>query len=358
MLDEIFERLKNSMPEKYEKETPGFLIYDTLKAFAIEYSKMYKSLDLIAKKLDPKNLIGEELERETALRRGIKRKPATYSTGKLYIKGTAQIKYGSLFSTVNNITFSSEEDKDISREGFIKIKCSLPGEIGNVGANSINQIPITIPGIEKINNPKGTYGGFEEESDKSLLERYIEDIKKPINSNNVYHFEKWARNVPGVGRAKIIPTWNGNNSVKVVILDNNMLPAPLNIVEACQNYIDPKDQDKWGKGYGQAALGSYCTVIPASAKECEVYCQIQKSSNYSQDFIKNQAEKLIISYFKDLAFNNKVDFVSYAKVAAIIVEIEGVIDLGRFTLNSKNENITLNNEEVPVLSAITIEVIK
>lgn len=356
MIDEIFKRLKDNMPEKYEKETPGFLTYDILKASALEYVKIYDAVALINKKRDPRNLVGDELELETNLKRGIKRKPATYSIGELYIKGTGSIKIGNLFSTPDNIKFVSVEDKDILGEGLIRIKCEEEGEIGNVGAGSITQVPITIPGIEKINNTQSTYGGYEKESDDSLLERYLEDLRKPINSNNIYHFEKWARDVSGVGRAKVFPTWNGNNSVKVVLIDDEMLPAPQNIIEACQEYIDPKDE-RWGKGYGQAALGSYCTVTAAIPKNCEIYCQVQKSQNYSQEFIKKQAEEFIKEHFRDIAFDDKIDFVSYAKIAALIVDIEGVLDLGTLTINGENEKIMLGEEEVPVLTTLIIEVI-
>lgn len=213
---EIFENLKTNMPDKYEKETAGFLTYDILKASAIELEKVYAVEEAIKAKLDPSKLVGDELTRECYYRRGVARKQATSAKVILTVTGNGTVTKGDLFSTANNIKFSSLETKTITATGTIIAECTIAGIVGMVGAGSITQIPITIAGITAVNNELASYDGFEAETDESLLERYLDDIQRPAASNNIYHFEKWAREISGVGKAKVFPAWNGNNSVKSV----------------------------------------------------------------------------------------------------------------------------------------------
>jgi len=354
---DILKRLQDEMNSKYENATPGFFTYDVLKSEAVEFKKLYEAIQVIADKLDPRNLTGEDLERETSLRRGIIRKKATKSTGELIVNGTGNIVIGSLFSTADNVQFVSTENKTISGTDIIQIECTDFGTIGNIGVGLINQMPITIQGITSVTNEIATFGGYEQETDTSLLERYLYDIQNPITSNNIYQFEKWARDVPGVGKAKIFPTWNGNNSVKVVILDDDMLPAPSNIVETAQTYIDPIGIDLWGKGYGKSALGSYCTVISATAKTININVDIAKSDNYNLTNIETSFKTTITEYFKEIAFDELINFISYAKISSLIINTPGVLDVSNLKINDGTSNIDLNSEEVAILGTTVIEVV-
>lgn len=352
--DEIFESLKSNMPAEYEKETAGFLTFDILKAVSLEDEKLYAVVKAVEEKLNPANLKGDELTRECLYRRGVVRKPATYAEVTLTITGTGTISIGSLFSTANDVKFASLEQKVIAGTGTILAQCTTAGAIGVVGANSITQIPITIAGITEVNNLSASYDGFEEETDESLLERYLDDVQKPATSNNIYQFEKWAREIAGVGKVKVFPTWNGNNSVKVAIINDDMLPASNSLVDEVQEYIDPIDVAKWGKGYGQSAIGSYCTVISGVAKTCNISATITKSNNYTTEQIQSAIITAVTDYFKDIAFHETINYISYAKIAGIIVNIEGVLDVSNVQINNGVVNVNIGAEEVPVLGTVTI----
>lgn len=349
----IFEDLKSAMPSEYEKETPGFLTYDLLKSAAIELDKMYEAVKVVESKLNVTNLIGDELSNECYYRRGIARKLATYAKVVLRITGNGQIYSGHTFSTPNGVRFSSLTDIYISGTGTINAQCDTVGTIGVVGAGSITEIPTTIPGITAVNNEAASYDGFEEETDESLLERYLDDVRSPATSNNIYHFEKWAKEISGVGKARVLPCWNGNNSVKVIVINADMLPASSNIVQAVQEYIDPMGTN-WGKGYGQAAIGSYCTVESATAKELNISAIITKSINYTTAQITSSIQAALRIYFKDIAFDEKTTYISYAKITSLIMSVPGVIDAADLYVNGLMVNVTLSNSEVPVLGAVTI----
>ena len=353
-VNEIFESLKSNMPSKYEKETAGFLTYDILKAVSIGNGDLYQVAKAIEEKLNPANLTGEELTRECLYRRGITRKAATKAEVTLTITGTGTITEGDLFSTANDLKFASLETKAITATGTILAQCTTTGIVGVVGANSITQIPVTIAGITAVTNLTASYDGFEEETDESLLERYLDDVQKPATSNNIYQFEKWAREIAGVGKVKVFPTWNGNNSVKVVIINDSMLPASNNLVDEVQEHIDPIDPAKWGKGYGQSAIGSYCTVAAGIEKTCNISATITKSNNYTTEQIQSAIVTAITNYFKDVAFHEAINYVSYAKIAALIVGVDGVLDVSNVQINGGVVNINLNADEVAVLGTVTI----
>jgi len=350
----IFDRQKSNLPSEYEKDTAGFLTYEIIKVNAIELAIQETYTEALQSKLNPENMTLEELMIEARTRRGIIRKEATPAQVVLTVTGQGTVNEGDLFSTLNKVLFKANETIVINLIGTVKAECLEAGTIGMVGTESIIQIPVTLEGITGVTNLEASYDGFEAESRESLLERYLDDVRKPATSNNIYHFEKWAREVAGVGRAKVFPTWNGNNSVKVVILNDNMLPASVNLVSDTQTYIDPIDVSKWGKGYGQAALGSYCTIAAGTQKTCNVVATITKSANYTTEQIRLAIVEAITKYFQEIAFHETINYVSYAKISAIIVNIEGVLDVSSLTLNGTTANIILASEEVAVLGSVTI----
>ena len=354
-MSEILKNMQDNMPEEYENKTPGFLTYDLLKSVSLEVDKLISKVEGVEKKIDPQNMNIEELEIEAKTRRGIIRKKATNAKVILNVTGQGTINIGDLFSTKSNIQFQSLETKLIDTSGQIEAESTQIGSVGMVGIGTIIQFPITLQGINIVINNDPSYDGFDSESHESLLERYLDDVQNPITSNNIYHFEKWTREVAGVGKVKVFPTWNGNNSVKVVILDDNMLPASSELVTLTQEYIDPIESEKWGKGYGKSALGSYCTVISATQKLIDISATITKSSNYTLDNIKLDIENSITEYFKTVAFDEQLNYISHAKIVSLIVSIEGVLDVANVSVNgSLSNNVILGLEEVAVLGSVSV----
>lgn len=58
------------------------------------------------------------------------------------------------------------------------------------------------------------------ESDSSLVERYLDDIRRPPTGGNQYDYMKWARSVDNVKDAYSFPLVQGIGSIDVVILAN------------------------------------------------------------------------------------------------------------------------------------------
>lgn len=96
---------------------------------------------------------------------------------------------------------------------------------------------LCIQGIVAITNELPFTGGYEAESKESIIERYYTKLRKPVSSGNKYHYEQWALECTGVGKVKVKPLWNGDNTVKVIIADSNNEIASAELIETVQNYI-------------------------------------------------------------------------------------------------------------------------
>lgn len=260
-VDTIHNTMLSNIDDAYQK-TEGFPTYDITRGEAFALLELWKKAEEIERKQNVDNLTGDELTRVVFQRKGTQRKVATKSVCNLRIvDGNGTIHEGDLFESESGIQYESLENKDVVNNSIIKIRCTKAGAVGNVPKGSITQMPITIAGINAVINDDAAKGGEDEEADDDLRERYYEELREPATSGNDYHYKQWAKEVEGVGEANIIALWNGNNTVKVVIINSDRKAASTDLVKRVQNYIDPESK---GIGEGQAPIGSHCTVVSAT----------------------------------------------------------------------------------------------
>jgi len=347
----------SNISDEYEKST-GFPTADIVKSNAIELAKVYVAIQKLIDKVDVDLLTGDELSKYVKQRKGIIRKEATYAKATLTISGTnVAINQGDLFSTLNNVQFESLETKVIDGTATIDVICTQAGNVGMVGSNSITFMPITIPGVISVANLQASYDGFEAENDDSLRERYYEALQTPATSGNVYHYMRWAKEVSGVGNAKVFSLWNGDNTVKVLIIDADMQPASVDLVTEVQDYIDPTgtNNETWGTGVGQAPIGAYCTVESAIGRLIDIEVDVDIASGYTLDEVKVNIEDKVKNYLKTIAFSNTINYVSHAKIGQLILESDGVLDYRNLSVNgSITDNVLVADEEVAVVGTITV----
>lgn len=344
----IHQEMLDEIPSIYDK-IDGSFIYDSTKPAAIELEKAYQDLDSVADKLSIDNLTGDELAQRVRERTGIVRNPATKAIGVLNVTGTGTITTGDLFQTAAGIQFEANETKAITTNGTVNIQAVLAGSSGNIPANQINFIPVSISGIVSVTNLTAAYDGFEAKSDAALLVRYYERIQTPATSGNKAHYKNWAKEVPGIGDAKVFSLWNGDNTVKVTIINADKEPASAGLVATVQEYIDPNSE---GLGEGQAPIGAYCTVVSATAKIVNVQLTVTLEPGYTVEMVQDTVEASLTNYLRSIAF--QAEIVSYALIGANIINSEGVLDYSGLLVNGATANILLGAEETPVLGTVTI----
>ena len=404
--EQITADILTNLPDKYQKSV-GFLAWDYARAIAIGgFNAIYDLLKYICSMGDLNNYKYDDLVKFVYQRRGIVARVASYATGSLTVTGTGTITTGDLFQTEAGMKFESLETKTITESGTISIQAVDAGADGNVPENTIVVIPVTIAGISTVTNPTAMAGGYDKETKESIIERYLDDLQKPITSNNIYHYIKWAKEVTGVGNAKIKPLWDGDNTVKVVIINSDNEVADNALVNSVQKYIDPfgyevtdgtltgyvqnynasgvqvgeivysdyslstvlkiaesgefsyvsTTKNGWGYGNGQANIGAYVTVISADAKNINIVVDVTLKDGAILTDVENSIREQINAYFKESVFTDS--YISYANIGACVLNSDGVLDYDNLTVNSGTNNIPLvdtnSSTEIAYLNTLTV----
>ncbi len=350
-VEKVHDELLGNVSDTYQK-TEGFPTWDILKATAFGIKRVWDKVFDLEYKQDVDNLTGVDLERFVYQRKGINRKAATAAIGTIKIvRGAGEIVKGALFSTSGGIEFKAAETKTVAENDTVMVEAVVPGIAGNVATGTIVEMPVTIPGIAKITNDKPTVDGYEAETDTSLRQRYYEALREPATSGNIAHYRRWAREVEGVGDCKVYPLWKGDNTVQVVIVDDNGLVPNSETVKRCQDYIDPNSA---GTGMGEAPIGAYCTVTAAVGLDINVVATIILDNTVQLDVIKANVEKAIKKYLASVALN--AEYVSAAKIGNIIISTDGVSDYYGLKVNGNTDRVAVPDKNVAVLKGVNLNV--
>jgi len=342
-VDQLHQDMLDQVDDSYQK-TIGFPTWDILRAVAVALAPFTDTLAAISEKLDVENLSGEELRRFIKQRSGITFKEATQAAAVLTVTGNGIVPKGMLFESAGGVQFTADAEIVIDGVGQVPVTALLAGTAGNVGAGSITMIPKTVQGITACNNQQPASGGYAEEQDESLRERYYEFLQTPATSGNISHYKQWAKKVPGVGDAKVFPLWKGANTVQIVIINDQMQPAATTLVKAVQDYIDPNSA---GTGEGEAPIGAYCTVASAQPLQINISVTLIYSTGYTTADIRGK----ITEYLKSIAF--KQNYVSVGRIGDTILDTVGVADYADLRINSGVQNITVPEKSVAVLGLVT-----
>lgn len=270
---------------------------------------------------------------------GLERKEGTKAKAEMTFTGKSGtvISAGNVFLTEDGCEYILDSTVTIGVSGSGKgsITASEVGEKYNTDINTITGQYKSINGLTDVTNSTAAIGGTDKESDKSLVERLYEFWRQPATSGNVYHYKRWAKEVKGVGEAKIFPLWNGNGTVKVVIASSEMKQCSEEIVKNCAEYIETV-----------RPIGADVTVESAVEKPVNISAVLQLSGSRSISEIKADIEKRTEKYLKKIAF--KASTLLYNKIGYIILDTEGVIDYTSLKINGSSTNIAINDNELVV----------
>lgn len=348
-VETVHGQMLEAISDEYQKSV-GFPAWDITRAFALAVCSLGDDVDTAVGKTDVDALSGDELSRWCAQRRGITRRAAVAASGTVTIvTGQGEINTGNLFESEGGIQFRAAESKTVTEGDTVAVEAVIPGISGNVAANTVTKMPVTLSGIAVVTNEKAMTGGYDEETDEALRERYYNDLTIVQNGANANSYTKWALDVSGVGRVKVFPLANGANTVEVCVIGSDMRPAAASLVKAVQDYIDPGIT---GSGAGVAPMGAYCTVTTAAAKSINITCVATLMPGYSQATVLANIKAKITAYLQSVAFTGT--YVSYAKVADAVMDAEGVSDYAAMKVNGGTDNIPIADREVAVLGTISI----
>ncbi|MBS7225481.1 MAG: baseplate J/gp47 family protein [Clostridiaceae bacterium] len=127
------------------------------------------------------------------------------------------IDYFNLFETAGGVQFRAGESIEVKGTAEVLVSCVTAGAAGNVAASTVTAMPVQIAGISAVTNPEPMTGGYDAESDKSLMERFLNQLQHPATSGNAWHYSEWAHEVAGVGEV----IGHGAGTVDVTVLGSD-----------------------------------------------------------------------------------------------------------------------------------------
>ena len=339
-----------------EKAPPGIdtsegsFFWDTTRPGAIEKAQLVQfTLQNLLQIFFVQTSYGQYLDYLGQVR-GVTRLPATPSTGKVKFTGQpgTVINAGTRVSTQSSanssaIIFETTESGVINEQGEVTVSavCTEAGTIGNVPAGTIVLMVEPVEGVTSVTNPEPFTGGTDVEDDDAFRERILDARRLPITSGNKHHYRYWAMEVPGIGDAKVFPTWNGPGTVKVIIIDANKRAASPELIAAVAEHIEES-----------RPIGAAVTVDTATEKQIDITADVTLIDGYTIQQVQQSYREAVVDFFNEIAFVE--DYVSYAQLGRMLLQIPGVMDYANLLINGSINNVMLNEEEIAIAGTVTL----
>lgn len=295
--------------------------------------------------------------------KGVFRHPATPATGTVIFTGQPGTVIPAGFVVLTEaagpspaIEFQTKERVQISEDGTATaaVECLEPGTAGNVAANTITLLSEPIAGVTSVINPEPFTGGTEMEDDDSFRERVLAVYDEPL-SGAKKDYERWAKEVPGVGSVYVIPLWNGPGTVKVLVTDANGQPANEDLIAAVQNHIAPDGP----LGGGKAPIGAHVTVDAPEVFAVDIAFSLFLKDGYDAEIVVENIKARLRDFLAGFELNTgdrPPERITVTKVGHEILSVDGVADYASLTLNGNDDYVEIPVAKIPVLGEVTVSI--
>lgn len=336
-------RMLEDVPDGYDK-TAGSFHWDMLDPVAAEIVRTQQTGEAAVESVFVMTAEGADLDRVVWDRAALTRKEATYAVGEVTVTGNSgtTVPLG-LIVAADSVDFRTTEAGTIGEDGTVTlpVMCTTAGSAGNVIAGSVKRFGISYTGLYSVTNPEAMHSGYDAETDEDLRERCLDAIRDPGSSGNATHYREWAMSVAGVGGARVIETWDGPGTVKVVLIGADHLPVDESVAETAAAYIET-----------QRPVGAQVTVTSAVETQINVSASVTlKAGGTVENAAADFTEKLI-QYLGNMAF--RTNTVSHAKVGALLIGANGVDDYEDLMLNGAEDNLILDDDQVGTIGTVTL----
>lgn len=365
--DYFLRKMLDAVPDNIDKRE-GSIIYDALAPAALVMGQQSLDMANVIKETYIKTASGEFLDYR-AIEHGTSRYPATQTEAKAKVLNDKKeplnnVQIGDKFASIGDspIFYAVTKVND-------DLTVELTAEVKGSSANSyIGQILPVTPNdllswaeITEITAP-----ARDVESDDHLRARLLSSQSWIAYGGNVADYLDMTSKIDEVGAAQIYPTWNGGGTVKVVILNNDLMPASASLVQKVKNTLDP--EDKQAAGYGLAPIDHNVTVTAPEKLIVNIDISVKLDDTKVARYVKDSIIKAIEDYFQSLRkdwpdINQRLgrgyeQTIYRSKILSQVMLTEGVVNAKLPSLNSKDADIDLvfNNakSQLPVVGTVTI----
>lgn len=204
------------------------------------------------------------------------------------------------------------------------------------------------------------------ETDEHLRARLLNSNSWVAYGGNIADYLDMTSKIKDVGATQVYPTWDGPGTVKLVILNNDLMPASTTLLKKVKEEIDPEDSET--QGYGLAPIDHRVAVVAPDKLKINVDMAVTIIDSVSIDTIRANINKSLEDLFKSLrqewstvnaTTGRGYSLVVYrSKILSRVMMLEGVVNATMPRLNGKDEDLQLvfNNttSQLPVLGEVNV----
>ena len=270
---------------------------------------------------------------------GVYRKEGVKATGEIKVEGKdgATITNGTLIKA-NDIYFTVLNDIELPNDNILYVEANEAGYKYNLLANTEFELVEKNDRITKLINEVEFANGVDIESDEDLRKRFIKVVNNPSTSGNKAHYEEWALEVNGIGRAVVYPLHAGNGTVKVMVTGNDNKPVSEDIVTNCKLHIEEC-----------MPIGVSLTVTTPTNLEVIISASIELKEGYVLEEVQEGFETAINEYLKSVTSE-----LTYSKIYGLLANHSGVEDITSLLINDNNINISIAEDRIINISEVNL----
>lgn len=381
----------------------GSMVYNGVAPAAAELAGLYIGLDFVFAATYIATAPREYLI-ERAKDRGLS--PRAASAAVFRAEFNTDVPVGTRFSCeeLNFVVTERPGDGAETEQGY-KVTCETAGSAANDCAGDL--VPIEyVPGLSSAKLTDLLIPGDDEEETETFRQRVLDAVRGRAFGGNRADYKEKVLGIDGVAAVKVHPVWNGDISpaslippaavrawyestvntisddevkrwleavyaaalekkltvggtVKLVIMAaDNAAPSP-ELIDLVQTAIDPPPNA--GEGVGLAPIGHVVTVEGVKPVPIAVRTRLTLAAGYTRTDAEAAVNAAVSNYFADLAAAWENDGASIVRISQIesriLTECSAFVsDIGDTTLDGNTDNVTLDEDSLPVLASGGVEI--
>lgn len=370
--DKTFESILSNMLSYVSDRDPdldtrtGSVIYTALAPIALELETAYHEMNMILEETFIETASKEYLVKH-GNQLGLELNEATCG----HFKGefNVDVEIGSRFNLDEfnyNVIDKLSDPTDENQYYIFELVCETAGAKPNSHLGDLT--PITyVGGLSHAKLTSVIIFGEDEEETEAYRYRLQVHVKNPPIDGNVSQYDEWLSDYDGIGKYRILPCWNGFNTVKLVVLNSENKGASTELLNEVQEYFDPATSEinddttddtypqGRGMGNGKSPIGAIVTVGTVTEIPVVINCQLQLKDGYDTPV---GVQEGVEEYLNSILLNKTT--VSYMPISAAIYNAESVEDVLSLSVTVGNtvmstvvspfiESVSIGNNEIAVL---------
>lgn len=321
--EEFREEVLENISDRYSK-IEGSYTSDIVAGVCRELEKLSENIASLESAIFVTEDSGEYLIRRCA-DYGITRKLATAAVITVTVTADTDtvLKSGAELTDSNGKVFfelTQATELTASVPTAVTAVCTSTGKL-SIPENSIRFVN-SVSGIVITNEAQ--ISGTDDETDEALFRRLQFRLQNQPGCGTAADYKRWALEIPGVGYARVKV---GAGEISTFIADDDCGPVSSAQISAVMANFDEK-----------RPLGAVVGVSSATVRSASIAATVQLFDGYSLQEVQAAYEDMLHSYIGEIAFDDRTDVLTIARLSHYLMSIDGVEDITAFTLNNGSSN--------------------